>query len=75
MTMEFPSSKGLWILGDNFLQNYYTIYDMESDPKRVAFVGKVGYKEIPWNIMNYMTLIVGIALGLFIGYVIYEQCF
>ena len=39
--MDFPYGTGFWILGDNFLQNYYTIFDVEQN--RVGFVGSVAY--------------------------------
>lgn len=41
MTMDFAEGSGFWILGDNFLSNYYTIFDM--DNSRVGFVGAVAY--------------------------------
>ena len=50
--MDFSYGTGFWILGDNFLANYYTIFDLEQ--KRVGFVGAVVYEAIPKNIMDYI---------------------
>jgi len=40
----------MWILGDNFMQNYLTIYDQEN--MRVGFVGSVQYREIPTTFLD-----------------------
>jgi Eukaryotic aspartyl protease len=71
--MDFPEGRGLWILGDNFLQNYYTIFDLET--KKVGFIGSVAYQDIPWNAIDYLTLIVTVSFAMFIAYVIYDSCF
>jgi Eukaryotic aspartyl protease len=72
MSMNFPANKGFWILGDNFLQNYYTIYDL--DTKRIGLVGAVTYQEIPWNELDYLTMLVAGVFVSFILFVFYEQC-
>lgn len=69
MTMDFPSGQGFWILGDNFLTNYYTIFDLENS--RVGFVGSVAYEDIPRNIMDYVTIVVSGILVLAVAYVLY----
>ena len=33
---NFGVGQGMWILGNNFLHNYYTIYDLENE--RMGFV-------------------------------------
>ena len=35
MSMDFPKSSRFWILGINFLHNYYTIFDQEN--KKIGF--------------------------------------
>lgn len=73
MSMDFAEGRGLWILGDNFLQNYYTIFDLES--KKVGFIGSVAFQEIPWNAIDFVTLFVAAFFAVFLAYVTYEQCF
>lgn len=72
MSMQFEPGRGLWILGDNFLLNYYTVFDL--DNQRVGFVGPVSYENIPWNMIDYIIMIVSIGFGIFIAYIIYECC-
>jgi hypothetical protein len=71
--MEFPEGRGLWILGDNFLQNYYSIFDLEN--KKVGFIGSVAYLEIPWNAIDYVTLFVAVTFAVFLAYMVYDFCF
>ncbi len=72
MHMDFPYGTGFWILGDNFLTNYYTIFDLENN--RVGFVGSVSYQEIPRTIMDYLIMIVtGLLIGTIL-YIMYQLC-
>ena len=32
------------------------------------------YETIPWNTLDYITLVVSILLAVFIAYIIYESC-
>eukprot|EP00347_Sterkiella_histriomuscorum_P014563 403360402 len=73
MSMAFPEGQGFWILGDNFLQNYYTIFDLGQN--KVGFVGAVQYQEIPKTILDYVTMVVSGVLVLVIVYVLYQLCF
>ncbi|CDW71184.1 eukaryotic aspartyl protease family protein [Stylonychia lemnae] len=73
MSMDFPYGTGFWILGDNFLNNYYTIFDLEQ--QRVGFVGSVAYEDIPRSIMDYIQMIVVGLLILIIIYGGYQICF
>jgi ABC-type sugar transport system permease subunit len=50
--MDFQSGTGFWVLGDNFLSNYYTIFDL--DQKKIGFSGFINYEEIPKNFLDYL---------------------
>ena len=67
--MDFPQGQDIWIIGDNFLRNYYTIFDL--DNKRVGFIGAVTQKEIPWTIIDYLSLIIVITFGCLVVYMTY----
>ena len=69
MQMDFPRGTGFWILGDNFLQNYYAIFDLENG--RVGFVGSVTYEDIPRTIMDYLIMLVTGMLSLVLLYIMY----
>lgn len=71
--MEFPQGTGFWILGDNFLSNYYTIFDL--DNMRVGLVGAVVYEDIPRSAMDYLTIGVTILLIVALIYILYQLCF
>lgn len=32
------------------------------------------YETIPWNTLDYITLLVSIMLAVFVAYIIYESC-
>ena len=34
----------------------------------------VTYESIPWNTLDYITLLVSIMLAVFVAYIIYESC-
>jgi hypothetical protein len=71
--MDFGVNTGFWILGDNFMENYYTIFDM--DNQRVGFAGKVQYEDIPRDALDYLNLIVTAILIIVIIYIVYQVCF
>ena len=72
MKMNFPYGEGFWILGDNFLQNYVTVFDMEN--MRVGFIGQVKQEEIPINFIDVLFIIVGLILVLVSLYILYQVC-
>lgn len=69
MNMNFAPGQGMWIIGDNFLQSYYTIFDL--DNLRVGFVGAVAYEEIPKTALDYLMYFVTALLIVSILYIIY----
>jgi hypothetical protein len=72
MQMEFPAGTGFWILGDNFLQNYYAIFDLEQ--MRVGLVGSVSYKDVPRTFIDYIIILTSGLLTLVILYIFYQIC-
>eukprot|EP00350_Pseudokeronopsis_sp_OXSARD2_P001812 CAMPEP_0170545956 /NCGR_PEP_ID=MMETSP0211-20121228/4332_1 /TAXON_ID=311385 /ORGANISM="Pseudokeronopsis sp., Strain OXSARD2" /LENGTH=86 /DNA_ID=CAMNT_0010850143 /DNA_START=797 /DNA_END=1057 /DNA_ORIENTATION=+ len=73
MSMVFPEGTGFWILGDNFLSNYYTIFDL--DNMKVGFAGKMVFEEIPKTFIDYVTLVVIGILSLTIVFILFKICF
>jgi hypothetical protein len=73
MTMDFGINTGFWILGDNFMENYYTIFDV--DNQRVGFAGKVQYEDIPKDALDYLNMIVTVILIIVLIYIVYQVCF
>ena len=52
--MKQVKSPGIWILGNNFLHNYYSIYDLENSrvglvPSNLARRTDVDIGEVPWT--------------------------
>ncbi len=73
MQMEFPEGTGFWVLGDSFLSNYYTIFDL--DNSRVGFLGNVVYAPIPKTLMDYLTMLVVAILVIALTYILFQICF
>lgn len=67
--MDFGAREGFWILGGNFLQKYYSIYDL--DKMRVGFVGITATGSIPWTWNDYLAMGILTLLGFYILLILY----
>ena len=68
------SSPGYWILGNNFMHNYYSIYDLENEliglvPSAESAVGKIEYIQRPWTTTQLLNILLVTFLALVIAYV------
>ena len=68
------SSPGYWILGNNFMHNYYSIYDLENEliglvPSAESSVGKIEYIQTPWTTKQLLNILLVTFLALVIAYV------
>ena len=72
MSMQFPPGTGVWVLGASFLHNYLAVFDY--DNMRVGLVGKSESAQIPWTVMEYLTIFAASLLVVTILMVIIHLC-
>jgi len=63
LSQKFKHSHGFWILGDVFLHNYYTVFDLERE--QIGLVGAVHVEKISfWYDILYLALILACSFVL-----------
>lgn len=73
------SSPGIWILGNNFLTNYYSIYDLENTriglvPSKDSTNGYIGIGSVPITQADVFNFLTYSFICIWIGCLIWKMC-
>lgn len=76
---HITATPGVWVLGNSFLHNYYSIFDLENQrvglvPSSSSDVGVVGLGVVPWTFQDFANLLAWFVIIFWSAVLIKKVC-